>query len=152
MKTNRPTNWWTVIVLFSCWLALADHGTSADDKVDAKGKIKKLQQERLKEANEARKYLFGQITSGSMPPGATSLTFYLQLAEVSRLAFQAELDLCETKRERRKAIEKTINEFKPIVDKIKRQSKSGVAFHLVRVHLLELEIALEKAKQETGRQ
>jgi hypothetical protein len=141
MKTNLSTNWFTVIVLFLCWLALADHGASGDDKVDANAKIKKLQQERLTAANEARAYLFNQISKGYIPPAGSSLTFYLQLAEVNKLAFQAQLDLCETKAERIKAIEKTIKGFTPIVEKIEKQFKKGaaggkLAFNLVQVHLL----------------
>jgi hypothetical protein len=152
MRTNRLTNWFTVIVLASWWHALADHGAIADDKVGAKGKIKKLQQQRLDAANQARAYFFNQIAHGYLPPAVNSLAFYLQLAEVDKLAFQARLDLCETKRQRIKAIKESIEGFEPIVARIRQQSKSGVgtgklALHLVQVHLLELKIALEKAKQ-----
>jgi hypothetical protein len=152
MRTNRLTNWFAVIVLSACWHALADHGAIADDKVGAKGKIKKLKQQRLAAANQARAFLSDEMKAGYVPPAVNSLAFYLQVVEVDRLAFQARLDLCETKRQRIKAIKEAIEGFEPIVARIRQQSKSGVgtgklAFHLVQVHLLELKIALEKAKQ-----
>lgn len=156
MKTNLPTNWFTAMVVFSCWLALAGCGTSADDKVDAKEKIKELQKQRLEAAKKARDYLLRAFQQGFLPPGIDDTgAFIFRLVEVNKLVFQARLDLCEKKSERIKVIEETIKEFEPLVAAQDKKAKAGQAnatfnYHLLEVHLLELKIALAKAKQETG--
>jgi hypothetical protein len=71
------------------------------------------------------------------------------------LVFEARLDLAETKPECVKAIEETIKELEMIVEPFEKRMKAGalnatVNFYLAQVHLLELKIALEKAKQENG--
>jgi hypothetical protein len=152
MKTNRLMNWFTGVVLLSCWLGTIDRAR-ADDKVDPKDKIKGLQKQRLESATKARDYLVKQFRDGFVPAGAVdTLPFTLQLVEVNKLVADARLDLCETKPERIKALEDTIKEFEPILDQFAKRNRAGIAnatlpFHLLQAQILELKIALEKTKQ-----
>jgi hypothetical protein len=54
MKSCRATNWFTVMVLLLCWLALTSCGAKADDK------IKELQKQRLEAATKARNFLMNR--------------------------------------------------------------------------------------------
>jgi hypothetical protein len=155
MKTRRQTSWVTAVVLFSCWLSLADRAAGAGAKAGAQDKIKELQKQRLEAAKKARDYLAGVVQHGYMPKGVYTSTFVFRLVEVNRLVLQARLDLCEGRPERIKAVEETIKEFEPLVEKLQGLHKAGAAgsalyFHLAQAHLLELRIALEKARQATG--
>jgi hypothetical protein len=156
MKTNRPTTWFTAILLFSCWLALDEPGVRAQDNVGAKDKIKALQKQRLEVAKKARDYLAKQFQSGIMPKGGfnDTNTFMLRLLELDKLVFQDRLDLCEGKAARIKVVQETIAEFEPVVKLFEQRYKAGtvdpLTFDLAQLHLLGLKIALEKTKQETG--
>jgi hypothetical protein len=157
MKTNHPATWFTVLVLCSCWLALAGRGARADDKADGKAKIKALQKQRLEAATKARDFLFKELEQGYIPPGAPDTSaFFTQLVILDRLVYEARLDLCETKADRIKAAEQSIKQFEPVVAQFEKRYKEGignatVTFHLAEVHLLEMKIALEKAKLETDK-
>jgi hypothetical protein len=150
MQTNRAASWFTAIVLCSCCLVLAN-ATNADDKAGAKDKIRELQKQRLEVAKKASEIMVAQLKAGLMPAGMN--TFLLRFVEVSNLLVQARLDLAETRAERIKAIEDAIKEFEPIVTPFEQMVKKEVGnahanFYLAQAHLLELKIALEKAKQE----
>jgi hypothetical protein len=157
MRANRATICFTALVLCSCWLAVADRGARADDKADVKAKIKELQKQRLEAATKARDFLFNQLERGYIPSGAADTSvFFTQLVLLDKLVHEARLDLSETRAERIKATEQSIKQFEPIVAQFEKRYKEGignatVTFHLAEVHLLEMKIALEKAKLETGK-
>jgi len=149
---NRPTNWFAAIVLCSCWLALADRGSNADDKANATDRITELQKNRLAAAKKANDMMVSQLKEGFLPAGGDTISFILRLAEVKKLVLQARLELADTKQERIKVIEDAIKEFEPLVEAYEKRSKAGIGsgvveFQLAQIHLLELKIAMERAKQ-----
>jgi hypothetical protein len=149
-KMYRPTNWFAAIVLCSCWLALADRGSNADDKASATARITELQKNRLAAAKKANDMLVSQLKEGFLPAGGDT-SFILRLAEVKKLVLQARLELADTKQERIKVIEDAIKEFEPFVEAYEKRSKAGIGgvveFQLAQIHLLELKIAMARAKQ-----
>jgi hypothetical protein len=157
MTAKGATICFTALVLCSCWLALAGRGVRGDDQGAAKAKIKQLQKQRLEAATKARDFLFDQLERGYIPSGAADTSaFFTQLVLLDKLVYEARLDLCETRAERIKATEQSIKQFEPIVAQFEKRYKEGignatVTFHLAEVHLLEIKIALEKAKLETGK-
>jgi hypothetical protein len=150
MKTSRPASWFSAMVLCSFCLLLVS-ATSADDKATGKDKIKELQKQRLEAARKANDILVNNFKDGFLPAGADTTSFLLRLAEVKKLVLQARLDLVETKAERVKVIEEAIKDIEPLVEAYEKRVKAGIASgaadaQLAQVYLLEMKIALEKAK------
>jgi hypothetical protein len=145
------------IVVSSCCLVLtATVAAPADGPVDAKAKIKELQKQRSEVAQKARDLLVEQFKGGFLPSGFDNVdTFLLRLIDMHKLVLHARLDLAETKAERIQAIEETIKDVALLVKSLENKRNTGLASvpvntYLAQAQLLELKIALERAKQENG--
>ena len=155
MNANRLLNSFAAFVLFCCCLTLAGRCQSADDKAGAKDRIKDLQKQRLKAVTIARDYLVKQLKADDLAVSVNSNGFIRQLLDTNKAVYQARLDLCDGKAERTKALDVSIKETEPIVALFEKHFKdeivdSTVPYHLFQAQLLELKIALEKARQEPG--
>jgi hypothetical protein len=144
----------TVISSSFC-LVLATAAASAADKADAKDKIKDLQKQRLKALTTARDYLVKQWKSDDLVTEVNTNGFLNQMLDTHKLVFQARLDLCDTTADRIKALEESIKDFEPVQAVFEKHFKAGIVdstvpYHLGQAYLLELQIALEKAKQGSG--
>jgi hypothetical protein len=152
MQLNRRTGWLAVIAVFASWFVLPDRAPRADDKPAGRDKIRELQKQRLEAATAARDYLVRQWKADDLLDSVNTPGFTGQLLESNKLVHHARLNLCDTKAERIKAIEDSIKEFEPIVALFEKHFKarivdSTVPYRLAQAHLLDLQIALEKAKQ-----
>jgi len=152
MKTNYPFNRLSTVFLSLCCLIPAGGSASAADGGDAKARIKELQKQRLKALTTARDYLVGQFKADDLLTEVNSNGFIKQLFDANKMVLQARLDLSDTKADRIKALEESIKEFEPIVAAFEKHFKmqivdSTVPYHLAQAQLLEMKIALEKAKQ-----
>jgi dienelactone hydrolase len=115
-----------------------------------KDKVRELQKQRLETAESARNYLFKQLKDGAA--GTDTGAFAKQLLDAAKLVFQARLDYYEGKPERTQAIEESIQEIEPIVEVFqqrfeKQMANSQYSYLLAQDHLLEMKIALEKARK-----
>jgi hypothetical protein len=155
MNFNHLSISLNVIALLFCCLTLTGRCQSADDKADAKDRIKDLQKQRLKAVTTARDYLVKQLKADDLAESVNSNGFIQQLLDSNKTVFHARLDLCDSKAERTKAIEETIKETEPILEIFTKHLKKGIVdspvpYHLFHAQVLELKNALEKARQEPG--
>jgi len=158
MNSNLLMRPLAAMLLFSCCLAMTARNATAGDKVDAKDKIKQLQKKRLEAATIARdnivkRWRAGSRGSSDVETAVWTPGFQTQMLDAHKLVFQARFELCNTKAERIKAIEDTIKEFEPILAKLEQYDKEGIVdstppFRLAQAFSFELQIALQKAKQE----
>jgi hypothetical protein len=146
-----------ITMFLACGLALIGSPVVAGDKTEGKDKVKELQKKRLDAATLARDYLSRKWRNGSRDAAVADEVwtpgFNTQLLDAHRLVLQARLDLCTTRAQRIAAIEGSIKDFEPILKRYEDYYKTDIVdstppFRLGQALMLEMQIALEKAKLE----
>jgi hypothetical protein len=148
-----------ITMFLGCGLALIGNPVVAGGQTDAKDKVKELQKKRLDAATVARDYLSKKWRDGSRDAAVADEVwtpgFNTQLLDSHRQVLQARLDLCATKAQRTAAIEASIKDFEPILTRYEQYYQTGIVdstppFRLGQALMLEMQVALEKAKLEPG--
>ena len=115
-------------------------------------KLKELLNEKLSILREVASQTIKAYEQGVLPAQAYEVIPAAQVYEAKQAVHKAELDLCDTNKERVAVLEKMLIEAKDFEKSVKREVKSGGlgTIHALRakVKRLDVEIALERAKRK----
>ncbi len=139
-----------IVLGICCFVQIASRA-HADNQPASNARIKALQKQRLAVAIAARDDLFNQLRADDLRDDVNTPGFTQQLLEAHKLVFLARIDLSDSNADRAKAIEQSIDDFKPTLAIFERHFQNRIVgstapFRLAQALLLEMQIAAEKAK------